>query len=173
MAVEKEWELLGVILTRITELYERYREVLLAQRRAVIENNVQNMLTLNGEMEIINESLTRLEQRRLGHMIALSESAGCEILNIQDLVSVFPHLDGAGLQVKASALKTIVAAVRRLTHTNADMIEMSRKVVKVTMHTILSQNVDPRDKAWRTYGVSGTYARTVKREPVHLVNRRG
>lgn len=173
MAVEKEWELLGVILTRITELYGRYREVLLAQRRAVIENRIQDLQIQHGEIEAITESLVRLEQRRLGHMKALAEAADREILNIKDLAVAYPQLDGVDLQAKASALKAVVAEVRKLTRTNADMIEMSRKVVKVTMHTIMSQNVDPRDKAWRTYGALGTYARTVKREPVHLVNRRG
>lgn len=173
MAVEKEWELLGGILTRITELYGRYREVLLAQRRAVIESRIQDLQILHGEIEAITESLVRLEQRRLGHMQALANAADREILNIKDLVVAYPQLDGADLQARASTLKAVVAEVRKLTRTNSDMIETSRKVVKVTMHTIMTQNVDPRDNAWRTYGASGSYARTIKREPVHLVNRRG
>ena len=173
MTVEKEWELLGVILTRLTEQYEKYRVLLQAQRKAVVANQVQELVTLSSEMEIVNENISRLNVRRVGHMNALSSYAGKEILNIKELIVIFPQLDGEWLQQRATALKSVVADVQKITQTNVDLLELSRKVVQVTLQTILGQNTDPRDKAWRTYGAAGSYARTIRREPVNLVNRRG
>jgi len=173
MTVEKEWELLGVILGRMTDLYDRYLELLKKQRLAVVENRVKDMLPLHGELEILSESLGRLDQRRVGHMNALSSYAGKELLNTKDLVLEFPQLDKAYLESRTQSLKSKVAEVQRVTRSNVELIEISRSVVRLTMNTILTQNVDPRDKAWRTYGAAGGYARTVRREPVNLVNRRG
>lgn len=173
MTVEKEWELLGIILGRMTDLYGRYLELLKKQRLAVVENRVKDMLPLHGELEILSESLGRLDERRVGHMNALSSYAGKEILNTKDLVLEFPQLDKAYLESRTQSLKSKVAEVQRLTRSNVELIEISRSVVRLTMNTILTQNVDPRDKAWRTYGAAGSYARTVRREPVNLVNRRG
>lgn len=173
MAVEKEWELLGIILERMTEVYGKFADVLRRQRRAVIENRVQDLLQLHTEMESLNESIARLDQRRVGHMTNISLFAGKEMVNLQDLVNHFPHIDGAPLLAKSAALKAVVAEIQRITKSNVELIDISRKVVQETMQTILNQNIDPRDKAWRTYGASGGYSRTVRREPVHLVNRRG
>lgn len=173
MTVEKEWEFLGIILGRMTDLYGRYLELLKKQRLAVVENRVKDMLPLHGELEILSESLGRLDERRVGHMNTLSSYAGKEILNTKDLVLEFPQLDKAYLESRTQSLKSKVAEVQRLTRSNVELIEISRSVVRLTMNTILTQNVDPRDKAWRTYGAAGSYARTVRREPVNLVNRRG
>jgi len=173
MTVEKEWELLGVILERMSGLYGKYKDILLEQRKALVENRVKDLLSLHSDMENVNDALQRLEQRRLGHMTALSESAGDELLNIKDLLRTYPQLDAQYLQSRADTLKASVAEVRKLTQCNVHLLETSQSVVRVTMQTILSQNTDPRDKAWRTYGASGSYARTVRRETVHIVNRRG
>lgn len=173
MTVDEEWLLLGKALEKIALLYGKYQVALKAQRKAVVENKALDLLPLQTEMDAIAENLDRLEKRRLSHMENISRYAGRELLNIQDLVKEFPHLDGEYLASRARMVKEKTQEMRRLTKANVELMEISRNVIRVTLHTVMSQNTDPRDKAWRTYGAAGQYAGAVRRAPIHMVNKRG
>jgi Glu-tRNA(Gln) amidotransferase subunit E-like FAD-binding protein len=170
---EQEFETLIVILGKMKEQYVLYKEVLVKQRAAIIGNNTTELTDILNQIDSINESINRLEARRIYNTEVLAQHANMETKTIRDIVKYFPQFNGKKLETIAMELKKEALEVKNISTSNTDLLEISHNIIKETMKIIMTQNVDPRDRAWRTYGNSGTYARTVKREPVHLVNRRG
>jgi hypothetical protein len=173
MSPGQEFDTLVVILGKIKEQYTLYKETLVKQRTAIITNNITELTEVIGCIENISENIDRLETRRIYNMELLAHNTNTEIKTIRDIVKSFPELDGKKLENVSSELKKEALEVRRISESNAELLEISRDIVKETMKTIMLQNVDPRDRAWRTYGNGGGYARAVTRAPIHLVNRQG
>jgi hypothetical protein len=169
--VSAEWSNLSAILERLCYYYTKCRDALIVQKQAVIQNNVQELMRIQTELESVGESIARMEARRAQVMDKLARSASREIVNLADLIAEFPTCDPKALLPHRETLRRLQVEIRRLTGTNAEILELSRSIVQNSMRTILTQDLDPRDKAWRTYGITGTYARTVRRAPVHMVNK--
>ncbi|MDR2582314.1 MAG: flagellar protein FlgN [Fibromonadaceae bacterium] len=170
---EQEFETLIVILGKMKEQYVNQKEVLMKQRSAIISNNTTELTEILSQIENINENINRLETRRIFNTDVLAQYANAETKTIRDIVKAFPELSGKRLETVALELKKEALEVKNISTSNSSLLEISRNIVKETMKIIMTQNVDPRDRAWRTYGNSGAYARTVRREPAHLVNRKG
>jgi len=170
---EQEFETLIIILGKMKEQYVRQKEVLVKQRAAIISNNTTELTEVLNQIDNINESIERLETRRIYNTDVLAQYANAETKTIRDIVKAFPELDGKRLESVAMELKKEALEVKTISTSNSSLLEISRNIVKETMKIIMTQNVDPRDRAWRTYGNSGAYARTVRKDPVHLVNRKG
>ncbi len=173
MNFEKEFETLIVVLGKMKEQYIKFKETLVKQRTAIITNNLTELTDALNEIENINENINRLEARRAYNADILAHNAYLETKTIRDIVKAYPEFDGSKLETVSLELKKEVMAVKNMSASNSELLEISRSIIKETMKTIMTQNVDPRDRAWRTYGNSGAYSRTVRREPVHLVNRQG
>jgi len=173
MNFEKEFETLIVVLGKMREQYIKFKEALVRQRTAIITNNLADLTTVLSEIESITENINRLEARRSYNADILAQNAYLETKTIRDIVKAYPEFNGSALESIALELKKEVMAVKNMSASNSELLEISRSIIKETMKTIMTQNVDPRDRAWRTYGNSGTYSRTVRREPIHLVNKRG
>ncbi|MCL1955786.1 MAG: flagellar protein FlgN [Fibromonadales bacterium] len=170
---EQEFETLIVILGKMKEQYVNQKEVLMKQRAAIVSNNTTELTEILSQIENINENINRLETRRIFNTDVLAQYANAETKTIRDIVKAFPELSGKRLETVALELKKEALEVKNISTSNSSLLEISRNIVKETMKIIMTQNVDPRDRAWRTYGNSGAYARTVRREPAHLVNRKG
>jgi len=170
---KQEFETLIIVLGKMKEQYVRQKEVLVKQRAAIISNNTTELMEILNQIDNINETIERLETRRVFNTDVLAQYANTETKTIRDIVKSFPELDGKKLETAALELKKEALEVKTISTSNSNLLEISRNIVKETMKIIMTQNVDPRDKAWRTYGNSGAYARTVRREPAHLVNRKG
>jgi len=170
---EQEFETLIIVLGKMKEQYVRQKEVLVKQRGAIISNNTTELTEILNQIDNINETIERLETRRIFNTDVLAQYANTETKTIRDIVKAFPDLNGKKLETAALELKKEALEVKNISTSNTHLLEISRNIVKETMKIIMTQNVDPRDKAWRTYGNSGAYARTVRREPAHLVNRKG
>ena len=173
MNFEKEFEALAMVLGKMKEQYVKFKDALVKQRAAIITNNTDELTDILNEIENITENINRLEVRRAYNADILALNACLETKTIRDIVKAYPELNGAKLENIALELKKEATEVKNISASNAELLEISRSIIKETMKTIMTQNVDPRDRAWRTYGNSGGYSRTVKREPVHLVNRKG
>jgi len=173
MNFEKEFETLALVLGKMREQYAKFKDMLIKQRAAIIANNITELAEILTQIESVTESINRLDDRRAYNSDILVENAGLESKTIRDIVKAYPEFDGAKLETVALELKKEVMEVKNISASNAELLEISRSIIKETMKTIMTQNTDPRDKAWRTYGNSGSYSRTVRREPVHLVNRQG
>jgi len=170
---EQEFETLIIVLGKMKEQYVRQKEVLVKQRAAIISNNTTELTEILNQIDNINENIERLETRRIFNTDVLAQYANTETKTIRDIVKAFPNLNGKKLETAALELKNEALEVKTISTSNSSLLEISHNIVKETMKIIMTQNVDPRDKAWRTYGNSGAYARTVRREPAHLVNRKG
>jgi hypothetical protein len=173
MNFEREFEALLIILGKMKQQYAIFKETLLKQRAAIIANNKAELTDILDKIESIYEGINLLENRRIYNMDILSQNANSEIKTIRDIVKAFPEFDGKKLENIALELKKEAQEVKNISASNAELLEISRSIVKETIKTIMTQNVDPRDRAWRTYGNGGAYSRTVRREPVHLVNKQG
>jgi len=173
MTFEKEFEALVIILSKMRQQYALFKETLIKQRAAIVANNKAELTEILDKIEGIYEGINLLENRRIYNMSILEQNANSEIKTIRDIVKAFPEFDGKKLENIALELKKEAQEVKNLSASNAELLEISRSVIKETIKTIMTQNVDPRDRAWRTYGNGGAYSRTVRREPVHLVNRQG
>lgn len=173
MNFEKEFDALTLVLGKMKEQYVKFKELLVKQRAAIIANNIPELSDILPQIEQLNENINRLDARRAFNADILIENAGLESKTIRDIVKAYPEYDGAKLEQVALELKKEVLNVKTISASNSELLEISRSIIKETMKTIMTQNTDPRDKAWRTYGNSGSYSRTVRREPVHLVNQRG
>ncbi|GHV15090.1 hypothetical protein AGMMS49938_12470 [Fibrobacterales bacterium] len=172
MNLEQHFESLTALLNKMYEQYKHYKDALLRQRAAIIENNTAELTEILTEIDDVNENINRLETRREYAAQILFANAK-NATTIRDLVIAFPQFNGQTLEKISLELKKELLEVKRLADSNGELLEISRNIVRETMNTIMSQNIDPRDRAWRTYGNGGTYSRTVRREPVHLVNKRG
>ncbi|MDR2593325.1 MAG: flagellar protein FlgN [Fibromonadaceae bacterium] len=170
---EQEFETLITVLGKMKEQYVQQKEVLVKQRAAIISNNTTELTEILNQIDNINENIARLETRRIFNTDVLAQYASSETKTIRDIVKAFPDLNGKKLETVAMELKKEALEVKNISTSNTDLLEISRNIIKETMKIIMTQNVDPRDRAWRTYGNSGAYARTVRREPAHLVNRQG
>jgi len=170
---EQEFETLITILGKMKEQYVRQKETLVKQRSAIISNNTTELTNILNEIDNINDNINRLETRRIYNTDVLAQYANAETKTIRDIVKAFPELNGKKLETVALELKKEALEVKTISDANSNLLEISRDIVKETMKIIMTQNTDPRDRAWRTYGNGGAYARTVRREPVHLVNRTG
>jgi len=173
MSSKQEFDALVVILGKMKEQYTLYKEVLVKQRHAIIANNTTELTEVISEIENITESINRLETRRIYNTEVLAHEANIKLKTIREIVKAFPEFDGEKLESISAELKKEALEVKRISDSNAELLEISRSIIKETMRTIMLQDVDPRDRAWRTYGNSGAYARTVTRAPIHLVNRQG
>ena len=173
MNSEKELGNLVIILDKINEQYTVYKETLINQREAIITNNIAELTELLSKIESINEGINRLESRCAYNVDILAANVGLEAKTIKDIIKAFPDYDGTRLESIATGLKKTCVEVKNISASNAELLEISRSIIKETMNTIMTQNVDPRDRAWRTYGNTGGYSRTVRRESVHIVNQRG
>ncbi|MCL1967576.1 MAG: flagellar protein FlgN [Fibromonadales bacterium] len=173
MTFENEFEALVLILSKMKQQYALFKETLIKQRAAIIANDKIEMTNILDKIESIYEGINLLENRRLYNMGILAQNANSEIKTIRDIVKAFPEFDGKKLENIALELKNEAQEVKNISASNAELLEISRSIIKETIKTIMTQNVDPRDRAWRTYGNGGAYSRTVRREPVHLVNRQG
>jgi transcriptional regulator of heat shock response len=173
MNLENEFEGLVAVLGKIKEQYIAYKDLLLKQRAAIIANNITELTEVLTQIENLNENINRLEARRIYNTDTLAINANQEVKTISDIIKAYPEYNGAKLENAAMELKKVAMEVKHYSTSNAELLEISRNIVKETMKTIMTQDVDPRDRAWRTYGNSGGYSRTVRREPVHLVNKKG
>jgi hypothetical protein len=173
MNFEREFEALLIILGKMKQQYVTFKEILIKQRAAIIANNKTELTEILDKIEGIYEGINLLENRRLYNMDILAQSTNLEIKTIRDIVKAFPEFDGKKLENIALELKKEAQEVKNISASNTELLEISRSIVKETIKTIMTQNVDPRDRAWRTYGSCGAYSRTVRREPVHLVNKKG
>jgi len=173
MSAEREFESLLLILGKMKEQYTSFKEMLIKQRTAIIANDRNEMVEILNQIEGIHEHINRLENRRIYNMELLALETDLEIKTIRDIVKAFPEFDGRKLENIALELKKEAQEVKKISASNTELLEISRSIVKETIKTIMTQSVDPRDRAWRTYGSGGAYSRTVRREPVHLVNRKG
>jgi len=173
MNFEKEFESLVIILGKMKQQYALFKETLIKQRAAIVANNKAEMTEILDKIENIYEGINLLESRRIYNMDILSQNTNSEIKTIRDIVKAFPEFDGKKLENIALELKKEAQEVKNISASNAELLEISRSIVKETIKTIMTQNVDPRDRAWRTYGNGGAYSRIVRREPVHLVNKQG
>ena len=173
MNFEKEFESLLIILDKMKELYAVFKETLIKQRAAIIANDRTELMEILNQIESIYEHINRLENRRIYNMELLAQGTDSKIKTIRDVVKAFPEFDGKKLENISLELKKEALEVKNISASNAELLEISRNIVKETINTIMTQNIDPRDRAWRTYGSGGAYSRTVRREPVHLVNRKG
>jgi len=173
MNLEKEFETLTVLLGKMKEQYVIFKEALVKQRAAIIANNITELTNVLAEIESITENINRLEARRAYNADILAQNAYLETKTIRDIVKAYPEFDGSKLEAIALELKREVMTVKDMSASNTELLEISRSIIKETMKTIMTQDIDPRDRAWRTYGNSGTYSRTVRREPIHLVNKQG
>jgi len=170
---EQEFETLITVLGKMKEQYVQQKEVLVKQRAAIISNNTTELTEILNQIDNINENIARLETRRIFNTDVLAQYASSETKTIRDIVKAFPDLNGKKLETIAMELKKEALEVKNISTSNTDLLEISRNIIKETINIIMTQNVDPRDRAWRTYGNGGAYSRTVRREPVHLVNRQG
>jgi hypothetical protein len=173
MNYEREFEALVIILGKMKQQYVIFKETLIKQRIAIIANNRTDLMEILDKIEGIYEGINLLESRRIYNMDILAQSADSEIKTIRDIVKAFPEFDGNKLESIALELKKEAQEVKNISASNAELLEISRNIVKETIKTIMTQDIDPRDRAWRTYGNGGAYSRTVRREPVHLVNKKG
>jgi hypothetical protein len=173
MSCEREFEALVIILSKMRQQYAAFKETLIKQRAAIIANNRAELTEILDKIESIYEGINLLESRRLYNMDVLAHNTDLEIKTIRDIVKAFPEYDGNKLENIALELKKEALEVKNISVSNAELLEISRSIVKETIKTIMTQDVDPRDRAWRTYGSGGAYSRTVRREPVHLVNKKG
>jgi hypothetical protein len=173
MNFEKEFEALIMVLSKMKEQYTKFKEALIKQRNAIVINNTDELTEILNDIEGISENINRLDTRRAYNADILALNACLETKTIRDIVKAYPDLDGAKLENIALELKKEAMEVKNISASNAELLEISRSIIKETMKTIMTQNVDPRDRAWRTYGNSGGYSRTVRKEPIHLVNRQG
>jgi len=173
MNSEKELGNLVIILGKIKEQYTVYKETLISQREAIITNNITDLTELLTRIESINEHINRLENRCSYNVDILAAEAGLRSKTIKDIIKAFPEYDGSKLESIAIELKKTCTEVKSISASNAELLEISRSIIKETMNTIMTQNVDPRDRAWRTYGNTGGYSRAVRRASVHIVNQRG
>lgn len=173
MNSEKELDTLVIILDKVREQYTIYKDTLVKQREAIISNNITDLTELLTKIESVNDHINRLETNCVYSVDMLALNAGLQSKTIRDIVKAFPEYNGSKLENAASELKKITQEVKTISASNTELLEISRSIIKETMSTIMTQNVDPRDRAYRTYGNTGGYSRTVRREPVHLVNQRG
>ncbi|MCL2260371.1 MAG: flagellar protein FlgN [Fibromonadales bacterium] len=173
MNFEKEFDALTLVLDKMKEQYVKFKELLIKQRAAIIANDIQELTDILPKIEQINENISRLDVRRAYNADILIENADLKEKTIREIVKAYPEYDGTKLEKAALELKKEVFDVKTMSASNSELLEISRSIIKETMKTIMTQNTDPRDKAWRTYGNSGSYSRTVRREPVHLVNKQG
>jgi division protein CdvB (Snf7/Vps24/ESCRT-III family) len=169
----KEFDNLIIILDKLKEQYNNYKEVLVQQRSAIIANNIAELADILPKIEAANESIERLEGRCSYNVDILAKNANLQEKTIRDIVKAYPQCDCKKLESSSLELKKAVQEVKNISQANAELLEISKSIIRETMSTIMTQNVDPRDRAWRTYGNSGGYSRTVRREPVHLVNKMG
>jgi hypothetical protein len=173
MNLEREFEALLAILGKMRDQYVSYKDLLLKQREAIIANKLEDLTEILSKIELVNESISRLEERRIFATDTLAMNTKEEIKTIRDIIKAFPEYNAAKLESLSLELKKTANEIKNYSASNAELLEISRSIVRETMKTIMTQDVDPRDRAWRTYGNSGGYSRTVRREPVHLVNKRG
>ncbi|MDR1811937.1 MAG: flagellar protein FlgN [Candidatus Fibromonas sp.] len=173
MSSNQEFDGLVTILGKMKEQYTLYKEILVKQRGAIISNNNTELTEVISEIESVTESINRLETRRIYNTEVLAHNANIKLKTIREIVEAYPELDGKKLENVSAELKKEALEVKRISDSNAELLEIARSIVKETMKTIMLQDVDPRDRAWRTYGNSGAYARTITRAPIHLVNRQG
>jgi hypothetical protein len=173
MSCERELETLVVVLGKLKDQYSIYEETLAKQREAIVTNNISTLTEVLSKLEGIDEHINRLEGRCNHAVDIIATNKGLESKTIRDIVKVFPEYDCTKLETVSVELKKMTIRVRSAAASNAELLEISRNIIKETMKTIMTQNVDPRDRAWRTYGSTGGYSRTVRREPVHLVNKQG
>jgi hypothetical protein len=170
---EKEFGNLILILDKLKSQYSLYREILVLQRNAIVANNLGELTEILPKIEAANEGIERLEGRCAYNVDVLARNAELESKTIRDIVKAYPQFDGKKLEETSLELKKVVQEVKNISKTNAELLEISKSIIRETMNTIMTQNVDPRDRAWRTYGNNGGYSRAVRREPVHLVNKMG
>jgi Glu-tRNA(Gln) amidotransferase subunit E-like FAD-binding protein len=173
MSLENELETLAIILGKMKDQYSLCKETLVKQRAAIISNNTTELTDILTQLDGIEDNIMRLDSRRIYNIEVLARNANLETKTISNIVKAYPEFDGKKLETVASELKKIALEVKTISESNSQLIEISRSIIKETMKVIMTQNTDPRDRAWRTYGNGGAYSRTVTREPVHLVNRRG
>lgn len=171
--MKREFETLIIILDKMREQYRIYKETLVKQRTAIITNNITELGEILSQLDLINENINRLESRRIYNFEVLAANAGLETKTIRDIVKAYPEYDGKKLEEVAQELKKNAMEVKKISDSNAELLEISRNIIKETMKVIMTQNTDPRDRAYRTYSNAGAYSRTISRAPVHLINRRG
>ncbi|MDR2579878.1 MAG: flagellar protein FlgN [Fibromonadaceae bacterium] len=173
MSCEREFETLVMVLGKLKDQYSIYEETLAKQREAIVTNNIGDLTEVLSKLESIDEYINRLEGRCNYTVDVIAANKGLTAKTIRDIIKAFPEQDCSKLETVSVELKQLTIRVKKLSASNAELLEISRNIIKETMKTIMTQNVDPRDRAWRTYGNTGGYSRTVRREPVHLVNRQG
>ncbi|MCL2207264.1 MAG: flagellar protein FlgN [Fibromonadales bacterium] len=169
----REFEALVLVLGKMKEQYVQFKETLVKQRMAIIANNTTELAEILTQIEGISENINRLDARRSYNSDVLAHNADLKEVTIREIVKAYPEFNGEKLESVSLELKKEVMEVKKISASNAELLEISRSIIRETMKTIMTQNTDPRDRAYRTYGNSGAYSRTVRREPVHLVNRKG
>jgi hypothetical protein len=171
MQANHEWTGLTAALERMASDYEQFRLLSLKQRKALIENDVPAITAVLLEMEDVADSIFLMDDRRRMHMEILSEGSAKEILNLEELVDLWPTFESAPLLQNAKRLRTLRAEIESLAKVNAALIRSSREFVQATIEALVRSPQSGR-VVQKAYGSNGLMQRE---KPVvrNMLNRRG
>jgi hypothetical protein len=171
MMAEKEWIGLESALERMATDYDKFRDLSLKQRKALIENNIPALSAVLLEMEDVADSIFLMDDRRRMHMEILSEGCEKEILNLEDLLDEWPSYEASSLRENAKRLRGIRAEIEALAKVNAVLIRSSREFLQATVEAIV-RGPNSKRAMQKAYGSNGMIQRE---KPVvrNMLNRRG
>ncbi len=169
MSVQKEWQGLKAALEKMLQDYTRFKELALTQRKALIENDIPSLTTVQAEMEIVADAVFLMDDRRRMHMEILSEAGQRELVNLRELAELWPDLDFKPLEETAAKLRAIRQDIEAVVRVNAALIRSSRNLIQTTVEAIVR---GPNKHQQKTYGSTGTM--NLEKAPArNLVNRKG
>ena len=141
------------------------------QRTALIENKLTDLTTVLTEMEDVADSIFLMDDRRRMHMEILSEGAPREVLNLEDMLDLWPTFDGMAILATANRLRKVRAEIEALTKVNAALIRSSREILQTPVEALV-RIPNPKTPMQKVYGSDGAIPR--ERPAVrNLLNKRG
>lgn len=174
MLGEKDWNGLKSALEQMFADYHKFLELSKRQKRALIEHKVDDLREILLDMEVVADSIFLMDARRRMHMEILAEMQQKEILQISELLKLYPDVNATTYLSIVADLRSIRKDIERITHVNAALINSSRQIIQTTVEAIVHA---PSEKAQisstKTYGSDGAMRKARSIVPRNLFNQKG
>lgn len=172
MSIDKEIKGMVQLLARMADDYDRFQELVLDQRAALVENNVTKLGSILPQMENITEQIFAKNDNRIAFMTLISQKYGSELQKIAEIQAAFPDEDYTELMKVSERVQNTRNEVAHQVEVNAALLHSATHKNQMLMEAVL--RVPARFKAGvtPTYNAKGSTA-VRKNEAINLFNRRG
>jgi len=167
-------------LERQIKLLEKSEEICLRQRRALVNNNLEENIEINKEQDHMALSLEKEEKERIRLMkkiiqVSLGSRSKLKVNPAEVKCETLYPLMTDALAGRLLKLKNIltkkIEAIRRINEINYVLVQNSRNIIQATLTIITGISGREEKKKSRTYGAAGKINQFTKQK-VRLFNRK-